>query len=305
MRNFKNIIFIGTLLALAVMLSALALGCTTKTPTSTTPPAVTLSSITVTPSSPNNLAVGGTQQFTAAGTYSDGKQSDITTQVSWTSSNTTVATISASGLATGVAEGSSVISASLNNKTSPAVNLTVIVPVPELSTITIMPESADNLTVGATLQLTAKATYSNNSNEDVTSKVTWASSDNTVALISPTGLVTGVSGGTTNITASWSGITSPKLVLTVVPARNLTSIAVTPASPANLAVGATQQFVATGTYSDGSTADISSQVTWTSTTANVATISTLGLATGVASGTTGITASLSQITSTAITLTVA
>jgi 6-phosphogluconolactonase (cycloisomerase 2 family) len=86
--------------------------------------------------------------------------------------------------------------------------------------------------------------------------------------------------------------------------KTLKSIAVTPAAPANLKVGATQQFTATGTYSDSSTADITSTVTWNSGTPATATISTAGLATGVAAGTTSITASLGTVTSPGVTLTV-
>ena len=99
--------------------------------------------------------------------------------------------------------------------------------------------------------------------------------------------------------------TTPATTTTTTPA--LSSIMVTPASPdnsANLAIGATQQFTATGTYSDGSTADISSQVTWNSDTTSVATIDSNGLATGVAAGTANITAALSGITSPSATLTV-
>lgn len=86
--------------------------------------------------------------------------------------------------------------------------------------------------------------------------------------------------------------------------KTLTSIAVTPASPAHLKVGATQQFTATGTYSDSSTADITSSVTWASGTTATATISTAGLATGVAAGTTSITATQGTVVSPAVTLTV-
>jgi hypothetical protein len=84
----------------------------------------------------------------------------------------------------------------------------------------------------------------------------------------------------------------------------LSSIAVTPASPASLAVGSTQQFTATGTYSDDSTAAITSNVTWASSNTTIATISSAGLATGVAAGNTNITASLSGVTSPAVTLAV-
>src|SRR5882724_3787274 len=87
--------------------------------------------------------------------------------------------------------------------------------------------------------------------------------------------------------------------------KTLTSIAVTPATPANLKVGATQQFTATGTYSDSSTADITATVTWASGTTATATITASGgLATGVAGGTTSITATLGTVTSPGVTLTV-
>ena len=74
----------------------------------------------------------------------------------------------------------------------------------------------------------------------------------------------------------------------------LTSIAVTPAN-GTLTIGGTQQFTATGTYSDSSTLDVSNQVTWASSTPASATISGAGLATGVGSGTTSITATLGSV----------
>jgi hypothetical protein len=97
---------------------------------------------------------------------------------------------------------------------------------------------------------------------------------------------------------------SVTVTFTPTSALALTSIAVTPASPANLAVGATQQFTATGTYADNSTANVTSQVTWASSNTGTATISAAGLATGVAAGTTNITASLSGVTSPVVGLTV-
>ena len=59
-------------------------------------PAPTLTSITVAPANAT-LAVGATQQYTATGTYSDSSTQNLTHQVTWASSNTTAATISAPG----------------------------------------------------------------------------------------------------------------------------------------------------------------------------------------------------------------
>jgi hypothetical protein len=78
--------------------------------------APTLTSIAVTPASPS-LPTGGTLQFTATGTFSDGSTQNVTSQATWVSSNTVVATISASGLATGIAAGTATISAALGGKT--------------------------------------------------------------------------------------------------------------------------------------------------------------------------------------------
>ncbi len=85
-------------------------------------PPPSLTSITVTPPSPT-ITAGTTQQFTAMGTYSDGSAFTLTS-VAWSSSKTSIATINASGLATGVAAGTSTIQATLGLITGSA-NLTV------------------------------------------------------------------------------------------------------------------------------------------------------------------------------------
>ena len=78
-------------------------------------------------------------------------------------------------------------------------------------------------------------------------------------------------------------------------APTLQSIAVTPTNP-TLLTGATQQFTATGTYSDSSTQNLTSTVTWTSASPTVATIGAGGLATGVSAGTTAVSATLNGTT---------
>src|SRR5271157_4349628 len=83
----------------------------------------------------------------------------------------------------------------------------------------------------------------------------------------------------------------------------LVSIAVTPANP-SIAAGNQQQFTATGTYSGGKKKDLTSSATWTSSTPSVATVSSGGLATGVAAGSTTIKATLGSINgSTGLTVT--
>jgi 6-phosphogluconolactonase (cycloisomerase 2 family) len=88
-----------------------------------------------------------------------------------------------------------------------------------------------------------------------------------------------------------------------VQAPALVSIAVTPTG-ASISVGQTQQYTATGTFSDSSTQTLTSGLTWASSSTSIATINSSGLATGVAAGTTNITAAVGAITSpaTAVTL---
>ena len=296
----KSIKFITAFLSIGLV-AALTLSMAACSGSTTTKSTATLVSISVTPYSPANLAVGSTQRFVATGIYSDGTTPTITSQVTWTSSNSSIAGI-ATGLATGVAVGSTSITASESGITSPSVTLTVITSASGLSSIAVTPAFPADLGVGASLPLVALGTYADGTTADITSKVTWVSSNTAVAAVFANGAVSGEGSGTANITAALSGVTSPGLKLTV---KAVSSILVTPAaSPRNLDIGATQQFTAIATYSDGASADISSQVTWLSSNTQVATIYANGLATGIAAGSAGITATLSGVTSQATALVV-
>ncbi len=166
--------------------------------------------------------------------------------------------------------------------------------------IALSPASAQIMPSG-TQQFTATGTFGDNSVKDVTAQVTWLSSATNIATISASGLATGLALGTTNITAKSGSVTSPASILTV-SNKTISSISVSPQSQ-TLISGSQQQYTATASYSDGSFGDITSSVTWNSSSTAVATISTSGLATAVAPGSTTITASLSGVIGTA-TLTV-
>ena len=263
-----------------------------------------MQSIAVAPSNPS-VSQSQTQQFTATGTYSDGSTKNITTTVTWASSNAAVATIGANtGLATGISAGTSQITASLGSITSPNDNLTVVKSI-TLQSIAVAPSNS-SVSPSQTQQFTATGTYSDGSTKNITPTVTWASSNTAVATIGVnTGLATGISAGTSQITATLGSITSPSDNLTVVKSVTLQSIAVAPSNP-SINKSQTQQFTATGTYSDGSTKDITTSVTWASSNTAVATIgANIGLATGLSAGTSQITAALGSITSSSGNLTVA
>jgi hypothetical protein len=86
--------------------------------TSTT--TTTLTTLDVSPVNPTIMA-GTNQAFHAQGTYSDNSTADITTQVAWTSSDQTVATIDSAGLAKALNAGTSTIGATLNSVTGSTV----------------------------------------------------------------------------------------------------------------------------------------------------------------------------------------
>ena len=174
---------------------------------------ISLASITVVPSSTANIMVGATQHFTATGTYSDGSTADFTSQVVWSSSNTSEVTIAAGGTATAVGGGTAKISASFAGLTSQPVAIMVKV----LSAIMIEPvASPRNLNVGASQAFTAVGIYSDGSMTDITSQVTWTSSNTNIATILSNGSDAGVAAGTAMISATLSGITSQSITLNVV-----------------------------------------------------------------------------------------
>jgi len=169
-----------------------------------------------------------------------------------------------------------------------------------LQSIAVTPANP-SLPIGLTQQFTATGTFSDSSTQDLTALVTWASATPSKATIDSSGLATAIAAGTSTISATLGGVTG-STVLTVT-AVVLQSIAVTPPNP-SLPIGLTQQFTATGTFSDTSTQDLTGLVTWASATPSKATIDSSGLATAIAQGTSMISATLGGVTgSTVLTVT--
>ena len=166
---------------------------------------------------------------------------------------------------------------------------------PTLISITVVPASP-SIAKGFVEQFTAFGTSSDGITQNLTNSVTWTSSTPSVASISSAGLATALAVGSTYISASQGGVSSQADTFAVT-APTLVSIAVTPYSP-SVAKGLTEQFAATGTYTDTSTQNITSSVTWISGTPSVATISSAGLATALTVGSTNISASLGTVSST-------
>src|SRR5436309_2711759 len=159
---------------------------------------VSVASVTLSPTTAS-LQVGATRQFTAVTRDSAG---NILTGrvVTWASSNTAVATVSSSGVVSGKGAGSATITATSETKSSTAAVTVTNVPV---AAVTVSPASA-SLLVGATQQFTA-VTKDSAGNTLTGRSVTWASSNTAVAIVSGSGLATGVAGGPATITATSEG----------------------------------------------------------------------------------------------------
>ena len=275
--------------------------------------AASIVSISIT-SANTSIAKGLTEQFTAIATYTDGTQANVTSSVSWSSSNTSAVSINNEvgpnkGLASAIGVGSANITATINGVTgtksftaSPAA----------LTSIAITSTNASRAN-GLTEQFTATGTYTDGTTQNITSDVTWIADSNSdgvddSAIIeisnqtSPNtkGLATAKAVGTATISAVKDGKTST--VTYTVTSAVLQSVAISPLN-GSTQTGATVNFTATGTYTDGTTQDVTANTTWKADSDNdgvddnlVAAISNVdgskGVLTGVAVGNVTITGTI-------------
>jgi 6-phosphogluconolactonase (cycloisomerase 2 family) len=242
-------------------------------------------------------ATCGSLQYAATALFSDGSTKDESSSATWSSSNTSVAVVSTTGLASGIGLGTTNIGATFSGIAATSEALLV----DQLNSITVSPSPA-TVPQGSTVQFTAVGNFTfaagGTSDLDVSSQVTWASSNTNVATIDNTGNATTVgTGGPINITAtSCDGITVGTATLTVGPAA-ATSLAITPAT-INISTGTTTLFTAMEMFSDGTTHPPANPVTWTSDTTTVATIDpNSGVALGVTASTSAITITATESTS--------
>jgi gliding motility-associated-like protein len=183
----------------------------------------------------------------------------------WSSSDATKATVSATGLVTGIAAGTTTISYTVTNASGCKTVQTMVVTVNSLPIVAAITGN-DQVCINSTSQLSA-----------ITSSGVWSSSNATKATVSATGLVTGVAAGTTTISYTVTNASGCKTVQTMVVTVN--------SLPVVAAITGTNEVCVDGTTALSST---TSGGVWSSSDATKATVSTTGLVTGVAAGTTTI-----------------
>lgn len=240
----------------------------------TAPPAP-VASVQVSPPT-STISPGQTAQLTA--TTRDAKGGNLANRtVTWTSTNTSVATVSSGGLVTAVAVGGPVtIVASSEGQDGSA---TVTVVPPPVATVSVSPATA-TLTPGAVTQLSA--TLRDASGATLTGRVvTWSTSNNAIATVSGAGIVTAVAiGGPVTITATSEGQSGTAAVTVVAP--TVTSVSISP-SITSVSSGGTTPL--TAIVRDENNIILTGYVaTWTTSNASIATVSPTGLVTGVSVG---------------------
>lgn len=268
-----------------------------------------LNSIVISPSGTINSPVGVINQFTAIGIYSDQTAESLTNTVNWNAynQNTVIASSNAvisnafgtNGQVVGVVPNTTAtIVASLGNVSS--IGSTFIITNAIMTGIYIQPFNV-TLAKGIIQQFTATGIFSDNSTQNLTNLCTWTSSNPSVATINTNGTLglatINATSGSTTITATYNNLNA-STTINAAPIQ-LTNILITPSNQNSFIIaGGTIQYAATGVYSDGSSQNLTSSVTWASTSSNVASINVNGIATPLATGVTNITATLSGITGT-------
>jgi uncharacterized protein YjdB len=241
-----------------------------------------------------SIPVGRTVQLFA--TPIDGNGNPLSGRaVTWATGNPLVATVNASGLASGVSTGTTTITATSEGH---AGTVTITVTDAPVASVAVSPASA-SVGVGQAVQLTA--TPKDASGNPLSGRtVTWATTNGAVATVNSSGLVSAVTAGVATISAASEGQGgAAAITVTAVP---VVSVTVSPPT-ASVQVGQTVQL--TGTPRDAGGSPLSGRaVTWTTSNASIATVNASGLVSGVAPGSATITAmSEGQSATAAITVT--
>ncbi|PSW64878.1 hypothetical protein C0W88_11090, partial [Photobacterium leiognathi subsp. mandapamensis] len=240
---------------------------------------------------------GGKLPFTAEGIYSDGSTSPLTNKVSWHSSAIDIAQIDDQGILTGVSIGTVDVKASYEGIESNIINVRITDAILSSIAISVKSLSPDaSIYSGGQLSFAAEGIYSDGSTSPLTNKVTWHSSAIDIAQIDDKGILTGVAIGTVEVKASYEGIESNILNVSITDAiltsMNISVKSLSPdASEASIYSGGQLSFAAEGTYSDGSTSPLTNKVTWYSSAVDIAQIDDKGILTGVSIGTVEVKAS--------------
>ena len=251
----------------------------------------TVATVTVTATVPTSFFVGQTLQATS--TSRDASNNALTSFITtWTSSAPTVASVSTSGLITALTAGTTTITASSGGKTG-TLNITVTL-VPVARVVLTLPKAAQ---VGRSTSVAADLLNSSGTALSSTSRTFgWHSSNESIATISATGVITGLTYGSTIVTCVVENKVGTLVVN--VTETGINYIVVSPDS-SDLKVGATRQYTATAFDADSVSLSVAALAgrpfTWTVANTETARVSDTGLVLGIAAGNTLVSASIGAV----------
>lgn len=227
------------------------------------------------------LTVGGSETLTATIAPSDATNKDVT----WSSSNTSVAAIDANGKVTAVITGNATITVMTTDGGKNATCTVTVKAATVAVTGVTLNKSSLELTIGDTEALTATVTPENATDKSVT----WSSNNTSVATVDANGKVTAVAAGNATITVTTKDGSKTATCTVTVKAAAPATIAVIGVSlnksSLELTVGATESLSATVAPSDATDKNVS----WSSNNTSVATVDANGKVTAVAAGNATIT----------------
>ena len=165
-----------------------------------------------------------------------------------------------------------------------------------LAAIAVTPATG-TLPLGIARRFVATGTFADGQSADVTDAVTWTSSAPAVAaIVAATGRADALTLGSTTITATSGAVTGTLALATS--AATIQSMVIVP-DTLQTGVGITRHFKATGTFSDGSVADVTASAAWSTQIPGIATVSN-GATSGLAPGATSVSAAIGTVSAGAI-----
>jgi len=260
--------------------------CATDPPPPPPPPPATLARIEVAPAAVTFQSLGETSQLTASGRTAAGAPAALGA-LTWQSRNPTVASVSASGLVTATGDGATQVTV-----TSGSVTAEVAVTVSRvLVALGVTPDTVRLASLGQTAQLSVAGRDGGGAAMPA-GPVAWTSDDPGVASVSGTGLVTALGNGTTNLTVT-AGAVSGAAAVTV--RQEPRAIQVTSPTPVVELYEGGQLTLQAQVRDSAGQLVAGQEVTWTSDSAQVATVDATGLVRGIRAGITRVRARLGEL----------
>ncbi|NLS14428.1 hypothetical protein HGP28_16255 [Vibrio sp. SM6] len=244
-----------------------------------------------------SVPVGASLSLSAYGRYLDNSQVNLTNSVEWQSSDPSVAIVD-NGKVTALTQGDTTITAKTGNLTSQVAITVTDATLTQIQIATSDTALVSALPIGVGVTLTATGYYSDGQSQDLTSQVSWSSSDTSVLSV-VSGQVVAVALGSGEIGANFAGVSATPLTVTTV-TEQLLSLQIVREDGATqssaIASGTNVTLYAVGVYSNGAILDLTSQVSWRSSAVNIASVLS-GVVTGLSVGSAAITASFDSVTS--------